>query len=489
MTVHKHLCAILLICVAASAAEEKPKPRPQLPPDIQPIAELAMSAPPEFAADALLRIAASDRVRNADAKRELIETAFQIAPRAQYATRLIAPPGTETDTRSGYLSSALRLHLDALSLETRAVTAALPLDKARAREMMQQIVHPAAEPLKCEDALIPDVSPYYEAVTNLVNGAFSDAERGKEEHARFALSQLSRASSTADVSGAALLLASVNWSAPQFEILLGAFSARLAAMPPDFRTFSYYARSIEEEIGRVAGRAKGLGVATQGLAQAYRAYLVSQLTAPRCGQAGSGVHASGLQRESLPLLFGDEIRGDLEPLSPEEMKPQRTEGEIKIEKYWQTDEAKRIFEACLKLRTGPDGHYYTEAARQTPEWNRSLLDFLNLLADWKPSAEASEAGFFHQKAIVFEALLELAPAGELRDHVLEGYIGFLQGSNLQQQSPVEWFWHVRSTIDRLVTNRAAADQLRTALERSGNTVLALEAILDERFPRHSMFPQ
>src|SRR5579884_912542 len=103
--------------------------------------------------------------------------------------------------------------------------------------------------------------------------------------------------------------------------------------------------------------------------------------------------------------------------------------------------------------------------------------------------ESFKADYFHEKAIVFEALLELTPPGELRDRVLENYIGFLQGSNLAQQSPVEWFWHVRATVDRLATNRAAAAQLQSALARSGNVILALEAILDEKFPRYSMFPQ
>jgi hypothetical protein len=480
------LLFVFLLVLAGGAEEKK---HAQLPPEIQPVVDLAMATPPEFAADALLRIAVSTAVRDAAAKRELIETAFQIAPRAQYATRLIAPPGTETDTRSGYLSSALRLRLDALSLETRAITAMLALDKVRAREMMSQLVHPDPQPLKCEDALIPDASAYYEAAVSLVNGAFSDSERSKEEHLRFAVSQLSRASATADIPGAASLLTSVSWSPPQFEALLGALSARLAAMPPDYRAFWYYAKSIEEAMASVVARAKQLGVGPQPLAQAYRAYLVSQLTAPRCRQSEPGVRASEMRHESLPPLFGDDIRGDLPPLSPEEMKPERTDGEIKIEKYWQSDEGKRIFEACLKLRAGPDGKYYSDAARNTPEWKRSLVDFLNMLAGWNAASEASEADYFHEKAIVFEALLELTPPGELRDRVLENYIGFLQGANLAGQSPVEWFWHVRATVDRLATNRAAAAQLQSALARSGNVILTLEAILDERFPRYSMFPQ
>ncbi|HZT40508.1 MAG TPA: hypothetical protein VFA28_21640 [Bryobacteraceae bacterium] len=481
--------ACILSFAAAIAASAGEKARPRLPPDMQSLVDLAMATPPEFAADALLRIATSANLRDPAAKRELIERAFQIAPRAQYATRLIAAPGAETDTRAGYLSSALRLRLDALSLQTRAITAMLSLDKTRAREMMPQLIHPAIEPLKCEDALIPDVSAYYDAVVALINGAFSDNQRAQEEHLRFALSQLSRASGVADIPGAASLLTSIGWSPPQFEALAGAIAARLAAIPPDSRAFWYYAQSIEDAMAGVVARAKQLGVGPEPLAQAYRAYLVSQLTAPRCGQRESEVRASGMRHESLPPLFGAEIRGDLPALSPEEMKPERTEGGIKIERYWQTDEAKRIFEACWKLRAGPNGAYYSEAARNTPEWNRALRDFLNLLAGWNGAAEASEADYFHEKAIVFEALLELAPPGELRDRVLENYVVFLQGSTLAGQSPVEWFWHVRATVDRLAANGAASAQLRRALERSGNVILTLEAILDEKFPRYSMFPQ
>ena len=54
---------------------------------------------------------------------------------------------------------------------------------------------------------------------------------------------------------------------------------------------------------------------------------------------------------------------------------------------------------------------------------------------------------------------------------------------MQQQSPVEWFWHARDTLDRL-RNTAGGDpaKLLAAYKGSGNAVLTLYATLDAAVP-------
>jgi hypothetical protein len=482
------LALVALLAAPHAGAAEDSAQRPKLPPDLQPVADLAMSAPPEFAADALLRIAASGRVSDRDARRNLIETAFHIAARAQHPVKLVAAPGTAADTRSGYLAGALRLNLDALSLQSRAVEAMLNIDKRDARELLSQLERPALPALKCEDPLIPDVSAFYAALVRVAGEAFTATAAGKAEQVSFALAEISRVSNNAELPGAARVLNSIAWDSSQFEILLGAFASRLDAMPPDNRTFSYYAQSIEQEVRQVAQRSRGLGVASQGLAQSYRKYLVRQLTAPRCESTTAGRVAGGSGADNLSL-FDDIIRGELAPLSPDEMRPDGSGGAAKIDRYWQSAEAKQIFQGCLRLRVAPNGSFYSEEARNTTEWRQQLMDFLNTLASWSPIAEDSEADYYHQKAIVYEALLELTPAGALRDRVLANYIDFLRGSNLQQENPVEWFWHARSTLDRLVTQTAEAKRLRAAFRGSGNTILALEAVLDELAPASPFGPR
>ena len=471
------LLALLAASPALRAAEEHKNEPPKLPPQLRSVVDLAMSTPAEFAADALLRVASSNRVQDHDAKRDLIDTAFHIAARAQHPIQLVSAPGTGVDTRSGYLGSALRLKLDALSLQSRAVEAMVNVDKAYARDLLSQISVPSLPTLKCEDPLIPEVSVFYDAVVQVAGHVVSGHGEGKAEQVSFALAEISRVSNSAEIPGAARVLNSLAWDSSQFEILLGAFASRLDAMPADNRTFSYYERSIEQEIQQVAQRCKGLGVASQGFAQSYRKYLVRQMTAPRCEKTNSVRTVSG--DFNITAAFDG---GEIAPLTPEEITPQESGGAAKVENYWQTAESKQIFQGCLRLRMAPNGSQYSEEARSSDEWKRQLMDFLNTLASWSPVAEASEADYYHEKAIVYEALLELTPAGQLRDRVLLSYVDFLQGSNLQQQNPVEWFWHARSTLDRLRTQPSQEARLRAAFRASANTVLALEATLDELVP-------
>ncbi len=60
------------------------------------IADLAAAAPPEFAADALLRIVESGKLADKNARRELVEQAFQLAASAKFPVRMEGLPGTTT---------------------------------------------------------------------------------------------------------------------------------------------------------------------------------------------------------------------------------------------------------------------------------------------------------------------------------------------------------------------------------------------------------
>src|ERR1700693_3845669 len=92
---------VLLLIPALFAAEPAKLPEP-----FRSIADLAVAAPPEFTADALLRMVESGRLADKNARRELVEQAFQLAASAKFQVRMEGLTGTTTDTRSGSLSQA-----------------------------------------------------------------------------------------------------------------------------------------------------------------------------------------------------------------------------------------------------------------------------------------------------------------------------------------------------------------------------------------------
>ena len=170
-----------LFLIAALLPAEPPK----LPEPYQSIAEQAHSVSPEFAADALLRVAESHKIDNAEAQRDLVEQAFRLAASAKFRVRMHGLAGTLVDTRSGYLSRAYDLKLDALSLASRAVRDMVPIDSARARAMFQEIPRPVLTPLTCDDPLVYEVSDFYRTLGTIVDSTFNEKERKKDAHVNF----------------------------------------------------------------------------------------------------------------------------------------------------------------------------------------------------------------------------------------------------------------------------------------------------------------
>ncbi len=456
------------------------KERAKLPPELEPVFGLAMAAPPEFAAGALLRI--TPRVLDRALRRELIEMAFHLAGKAQNPVRLASFPGIEPETRSSYLSNALALKLDTLSLQARSVQEMLRIDPARARELFSEIAAPRIAAATCEQSLLPDISPYYESLAAVTQGTFSEKERAKSEHLAFATAVLSRVSALAELAPAAHAVATIEWPRQYLEIAVGSLSGRLESVGPDSRSFLYFSKSIDSSVELLIRRAKQLGIASDPLAQTYRKFLVTQFRGPHC--ADSGQPAGRIVQMGQPTdLFGDAIRGELPAIANEEMTPESIEGTMKLDRFWQSGEAERMYTECLKLRQGSDGSALSEPVRRSREWSRQMTDFLNTLANWSTNGEASEADFYHQKAVLYEALLELAPAGEMNESVIQSFIGFLKSSNVQRHNGVEWFWHARSTVDRVRPSHPdQAAKIMAAYRSSGNIVLMLEAMLDQVAP-------
>lgn len=430
--------ACLLLLAAVLLAEP-----PKLPEPYQSLVELAHAAPPEFAADALLRVSESGKITDRAARRDLIEQAFRLSGSAKFPVRMRGAPGSTTDTRSGYLSLAYDLKLDSLSLESRAVEDLLLVDPAKARELFLEIPRPALTPLSCDDALVYDVSDFYQAAGAVANAAFTLRERDKEEHVNFLIDHIGQAASAAQLAPLARMVRSVNVTPAQREVLWTRFNGLLEGIAVDDRSFS--AALVE-------------------LRQQATPEMQASLDKFRQRSAGCKDDARG------PVL----VNGD----------PQQTNSLAtpKVERFWQSPAAQLLLQGANKLRFGPDGKPLSDADRSTREWQQQLTDFLSQLADWGPGQEKSEADYYHQKCVVFEALIELIPPGAQRDTVLQAYVDFVANSDLQQQSPVEWFMHAHSMLDRVrSTSSGEPAKLLDAYRASGNAVLALYAALERTF--------
>jgi hypothetical protein len=223
----------LLVLIPSLFAADPPK----LPEPFRTLSDLAGAAPPEFAADALLRMAESKKLADPSFRRAMIEQAFQLAASAKFALKMQGVAGATTDTASGSLNDAYALSVDALSLQSRAVRDMLPLDPAKARALFAEITRPTLTPLTCDDALVYDPSAYYQTLSAVVNTAFTPQEKAKEAPFNLMLDEIGLMNSPSQLAPLAAAIESANVPAAERDHLRARFNSLLENMPADDRSF------------------------------------------------------------------------------------------------------------------------------------------------------------------------------------------------------------------------------------------------------------
>jgi len=411
----------------------------KLPEPFRSISDLAASAPPEFAADALLRIVESGKLASQNSRRELLEQAFQLAAAAKFSIRMEGLPGTTTDTASGSLNQAYALKLDVLALQSRAVRDMLPIDPSKARDLFGQMVKPTLAPLTCDDALVYEPSEFYQALNAVVNGGFTPKEKAKEEHVNLLLESLGQVTSPSQLAPLAGAIETASVTPAQRQILWVRFNGLLESTQPDDRSFpaSLPALSVLSTPG------------IQGPFEKYR-------------QKSHGCET------------------DAVPSSPDQQRSKKP-ATPKLDRYWQSTTAQQLLQAGMKLRASLSIQQSSDADRSSPEWQQQIADYLNLIAGWTQDQAESDPVFYHEKCIVYTALLDLVPPGPQSDKILADYVDFISNSSLYQQSPAEWFVEPRTVLDRSQSIPALHSKVLEAFQGSGNPVLALEVVLEKTF--------
>ncbi len=426
--------AVLLLVPVLFSAEP-----PKLPEPFRSIADLANAAPPEFAADALLRIVESGKLADRNARRALAEQAFQLAATAKFPVRMQGLPGTTTDTASGSLSQAYGLKLDVVSLQSRAVIAMLLLDQGKGREMFAQIVKPTLAPLTCDDALAYEPTEYYGALTDVVNEGFTPKEKAKEEHINVLLDALAQVTSPLQLAPLASAIQDAGVTPAQRQMLWTRLTGLLENMQPDERSFAASLTGLS-------------GWNTPGLQPALEKYRQKN---------------HGCETDAAPQ--SSDQQASKKPSTP------------KLDRYWQSANARQLLEAGKKLRFASSDQLYSDADRATTQWQQQLADYLNLIADWTQDQQESDADYYHEKCLVYISLLDLVPPGSQSDKILADFVDFISNSGLYQQSPAEWFVEPHTLLDRSASNTARHLKVLDAYQLSGNPVLALAVALEKTF--------
>lgn len=482
----KTLAVILLPMLCAAA---------DVPAGIDALLDAARAAPAEFAADAMIRIAGLNQLEKAR-RIELLEQAFQRASGAQQPYKRHAT-FVRADTPSGFLNRAYGLNLDAMSLRLRAIDALLPLDAQKARDLFLQTPPPKTPPLKCDDFLIYDVGRFYDTLGSIARQSFTAQEVQAGEPFRLLQRLAGAIASPVQVAPVARMLAAASVKDADFRALVTSFAEALGKISGDDRSFAY-SMPAGQQILALVEESKRRQLSPLPLLEAYRLYLVNNLSAARCADDGpmtgnassfglAGGQAVDQEAQDAVAFFNQRLRvAPLQPIQEEESTPARLEGVATGLRMCEDAECRAIAEQCRGLAFGENGSPYTPAQKNAPAWRAKVRDLLAALSRWQesaPGAHPTAAEHFRAKSAAYSDLLNLVFNGPDRDVVGRAMLDFLKQNRFQRENRLEWFLPVSALIGRVALDPVGMGRVAEELLKVDDPTIALYANLERVAPR------
>ena len=459
------------LILSLSKAERLAQDRPRHDPAIETLAIDAAGVAPEFAADAMIRIASSPRVTDPAWRRELLDEAYMRAYAAQEQYRRSSTQAIPPDSRQGAQYLAYATSLTRVSLQVRAAQLMALTDPSRARELFEWIDLNLA-PGVCEDPLVPAVDEYYSALSLLARTTFG-ADRG--EALRFLELYLWRAQLPSEMPAVARALERFRPRPDEAVYLEGLFRWILDAGVTDARGFSSSALDIVSRTADLQDAHRALGVGGAYLMEVLRPYLIGQLKAPRCSDSDAESLTPPMFNAALRRLKADEVK----PIEADSVRPSRMLGIVRFDLYWQTPEARRLHDDALRLR-GRDKAPLPLKVRQTREWREQAERLLTDVEQWTGRREATERDYFYQKSVLFVWLLDLMPRSAVRTKALHAFVELLRHADVDRDRRTLWFAFLNRLLE--MARGGYRGEILDELEDSHHPVLSLYARLERVMP-------
>ena len=449
--------------------------------DAQPLIDLARSAPAEFAADSLIRVAALPQIPRAK-QLELLQQAFEYAGIAQHPYKLQSAV-TRMGGSAAFLNRAYLQGLDGMTLRLRAIEAIIPLDPKDAWERFEQLPPLQLPALGCAQNQGYDVSLYYEVLGRVA---------GQHSVDRY----LAALSSPAQVGPAARMLSRLGVGNDAFRTAIAALAGALRRIGPDDRSFTM-ATSAGAEVLTLVEACRNRGVPAVIVIDAYRQYLVSHLAGERCADnaqtqnntanLGTGVvnePLADLRSADTVRLFNEKIReAPVKAIERYETYASKTEGTASTAGACDDAACLAVRESYRHLLFNSVGVAYSADERAKQEWRDQLPGLLEKLDQWNDAASSDPVAAFAAKCSFYSELAGVAVAPADRDAIYRAMVEFVRRSGLRGENRMEWFLPLNALIGRAAMYPAGSGPLIEELANSPDPVIALYAQLELAAPR------
>ncbi len=467
------LALVFLLCARAGA-----------PTDPDALAAKLRALPPEFAADGLLRLAGLGSIEK-PRRIALLGEAFEKAAGAQQPFKRRAATA-RLDGAPGFLNRAYYQNLDTLSLRVRAVEAMLPLDAGKAAALLLRIPPPQLPRVTCEEFMVYDPGLFYEVLGKL-------AGRNSEPY-RLLARYTSAVTSPVEIGPMARVLAAQRKvQDADFAVLVRSFAGALGKISGDDRSFTH-SLPAEKDIQDLTNELKRRSLTPLPLLEAWRLYLVNNLSGPRCAdddimQSGGGtfgllsaIPVGGTTIGYVPF-FNDQLRmPPLQPIQEVETTPSRIEGAATGLRSCEEPDCQAMAKEFRGLVFDKAGNAYPTAARTTPEWQAKFKAALAALAAWSPESNPNPE-YYREKTRAYNNLLTLAPDEAGREAVVRATLSFVAQNPFAKESRMEWFLPINALLGRMSLDPMGLGKLSNELAACGDPVIAAYAELERAAPR------
>jgi hypothetical protein len=465
---HARSIGIVLVCMTVGAAGGQPPSPPPRNPEFAALASVAVTLPPEFAVDVLLRLAGSPRIVPLDWKRDLVDEAWE---RSYFIRERFArgAPTAPADSRAAMLTRAYDSKFDRLSLQTRAVRMMMALSPIRAREMFEWIDFELGPP-SCEDPLVAVVDDYYDTLAAVARASYGTSLMERADALSFFELYMWKASRPGEMLSIAKAVNSYKPTAGEALYLQTVMQWILEHGEREPRGFSTIGPDLVSKMGDVDARHRELGVVGATLMRALRRYLVAQFTGPRCAD-------SLTERRTLDA-FNRLIAGRADPaltaIGSSDSRPSRMLGIARLDRLWQTPESLRLRNVAARL-FGDGRRPLSEAAKNARDWQENATEFLLDLERWNGAREPNELDYLYEKSVLLTGFIEIAPIGPLRTRAIRDAVAFLRRSAGREQ-PGSWYSHLSRLLDLAIGRDR--QPILDALEGSEEPTLATYARIE-----------
>jgi len=462
---------------------------------IQQIIDDVPSAPPELGADILLKLVERGEITDPKLKRQILDDAWDLAPKARYSTDIASSIGVMVESDPGSLGMSLP-GLTTPAIQSRVITQVAPIDAMASRELFLKMTPPEPESPGCSASRYSSHSSYFKAL-GIALGTFSDEEAQRGDTTRFLKNAMRSLTNQTDLQLSLSLITEGKFADKDTSELLDQWSETLSNAHFNDRQFFIISYLFKMTL-RAAESEQSKGRSAENLLRALRSYFVRHAAAVRCEDGswrpfplGPDVPATN-NEEDARVMFNSTVSAlglSIPPIKPEEIKPAGFAGKAEVANYLSsdpTDKVWQIMNAGKHLRFGTPEQYalnqmnrtrnvavpLTLEQRSTPAWNVEALQHLTQLESWTRDLGREDREVFVLKSEFYSGLLELTPEGKLHDTVMKSYVNFLVHSPIKLESPPEW---QRWGIQKLISSDTVADKHKwlDEIEDAGDTTISL----------------